>query len=194
MVRAGGLVAGLVLMLLMGGCGGSSSKASSGSGRLIHYTMPNPGMQPTIKSGSHLTIDEVHFTPRLGEIVAFHAPTTASPTKLTCVNIDQGPGQPDKQPCGEPAKRESSMVFVERIVGMPGDRIAVSGGHVVRNGVRQKEPYIEPCGGVAECDLPKPIAVPTSHYFLMGDNRGQANDSRFWGPLPRAWIIGKVRR
>ena len=86
------------------------------------------------------------------------------------------------------------MVFVERIVGMPGDRIAVSGGHVVRNGVRQKEPYIAPCGGVAECDLVKPIVVPAGDYFLMGDNRGQANDSRFWGPLPREWIIGKVRR
>lgn len=192
MVRAGGLVAGIVLILLMGGCGGSSSNASSP--RLLHYTVPNPGMQPTLKTGSHVTIEEARFMPRLGEIVAFHPPTTASPTNLTCVNIDQGPGQPDKQPCGTPAKRESSMIFVERIVGMPGDRLAVSGGHVVRNGVRQKEPYIESCGGVAECDLPKPILVPSGHYFLMGDNRGQASDSRFWGPLPRAWIIGMVRR
>jgi signal peptidase I len=196
MVRAGGLVVGIFLMLLLGGCGGSSSSnsGSQGSGRIIHYTVPNPGMEPTIKTGSHLSIEEVRFKPRLGEIVAFRAPTSASPTKLACVNIDQGPGQPDKQPCGEPAKRKSSMIFVERIVGKPGDRIAVSGGHVVRNGVRQKEPYIESCGGVAECDLPKPIVVPPGHYFLMGDNRGQANDSRFWGPLPREWIVGTVRR
>ncbi len=179
-------------MLLVGGCGGSSSNASSP--RLLHYTVPNPGMEPTLKSGSHVTIQEARFTPRLGEIVAFHPPTTASPTNLRCVNIDQGPGQPDKQPCGTPAKRESSMIFVERIVGMPGDRIAVSGGHVVRDGVRQQEPYIESCGGVAECDLPKPIVVPAGHYFLMGDNRGQASDSRFWGPLPREWIIGLARR
>jgi signal peptidase I len=151
-------------------------------------------MEPTLKSGSQLTIEEGRLTPRLGQIVAFHPPTTASPTKLVCANIDQGPGQPDKQPCGKPAPRESSMIFVERIVGMPGDRIAVSGGHVVRNGRRQKEPYIESCGGVAECDLPRPIAVPPGDYFLMGDNRGQANDSRFWGPLPGAWIIGTVRR
>jgi signal peptidase I len=195
-VRAGGVVAGIVLTLLICGCGGSSSNnaGSQGNGRIIHYKVPNPGMEPTIKSGSHLTIDEVRFTPRRGEIVAFDAPTSASPTKLACVNIDQGPGQPDKQPCGRPAKRKSGMIFVERIVGMPGDRIAVSGGHVVRNGVRQKEPYIESCGGVAECDLPKAIVVPPEHYFLMGDNRGQANDSRFWGPLPRDWIIGKLRR
>lgn len=181
-------------MLLLGGCGGSSSHGSSRDGRLIRYTVPNPGMEPTIKSGSRLTIEEHRFTPRLGEIVAFNPPTSANPTKLGCVNIDQGPGQPNRQPCGKPDPHKSSLIFVERIVGMPGDRIAVSGGHVVRNGVRQKEPYIESCGGVAECDLPRPIVVPSGDYFLMGDNRGQASDSRFWGPLPGAWIIGTVRR
>lgn len=195
-MRPGGLVVGILVALLLCACGGSYSghANSQGGGRLVHYTVPNPGMEPAIKSGSRLTIEEGRVTPRLGEIVAFHPPTTASPTKLVCANIDQGPGQPDRQPCGKPAPRESSMIFVQRIVGLPGNRIAVSGGQVIRNGVRQKEPYIEPCGGVAECDLPKPIVVAPGHYFLMGDNRGQANDSRFWGPLPGAWIVGTVRR
>lgn len=151
-------------------------------------------MEPTLQSGSRLTIEVGRVTPHLGEIVAFHAPTTASPTKLVCGNIDQGPGQPDRQPCGVPPTRKSNMIFVERIVGLPRDRIAVSGGHVVRNGVRQKEPYISACGGVDECDLPKPIVVPSGDYYVMGDNRGQANDSRFWGPLPGAWLLGTIRR
>jgi signal peptidase I len=151
-------------------------------------------MEPTIKTGWRLIIEEGRVIPRVGEIVAFHPPTTASPTKLVCGNINQGPGQPLREPCGAPAARESSMIFVERIVGLPGDRIAVVDGHVVRNGVRQREQYIAPCGGVDECDLPKPIVVPVGHYFLMADNRGAANDSRFWGPIPRAWIIGTVRR
>ena len=182
-------------MALVSGCGGSSSDhvGSQSSGRAVRYAVPNPGMEPTIKSGSRLTIQQRRVSPRLGQIVAFHPPTTASPTKLVCVNIEQGPGQPDRQPCGQPARRQSSMIFVERIVGLPGDRIAVSDGHVIRNGVRLKEPYVASCGGVDECDLPKPIVVPSGHYFLMGDNRGQANDSRFWGPLPGAWIIGTVR-
>lgn len=183
------------MLLLVSGCGGSASGQTSSQGgrRTIRYTVPDPGMEPTLKSGSRLTIELQRVTPHIGEIIAFHPPTSASPTKLSCVNIDQGPGQPNRQPCGVRAPHESSMIFVERVVGVPGDRIAVVGGHVVRNGVKQKEPYTESCGGVAECYLPKAIVVPSGDYFVMGDNRGQANDSRFWGPLPGSWVIGTVR-
>ncbi len=74
----------------------------------------------------------------------------------------------------------------------PGDRIAIRGGHVVLNGKRQKEPFIEPCGGGEACDLPREIRIPADHYFMMGDNRGSSDDSRFWGPVPREWIIGEA--
>jgi signal peptidase I len=193
-VRAVCLLAGVVIALLLAGCGGSSA---SGHGsrvlREITYTVPNPGMEPTIKSGSRVVIEQRGVRPRLGEIVAFHPPTTADPTKLVCGNIEQGPGQTLHQPCGKPASREWSAIFVERVVGLPGDRIAIVNGHVIRDGVREKDPYIEACGGVPECDLPKPIVVPPGDYFLMGDNRGDANDSRFWGPLPGRWIIGTLK-
>jgi signal peptidase I len=42
------------------------------------------------------------------------------------------------------------------------------------------------------CNLPKPIKIPPGYYFMMGDNRGESDDSRFWGPIPRGWIIGKA--
>ena len=73
---------------------------------------------------------------------------------------------------------------------MPGDTIAIVDGHVVRNGKRASEPFASSCAG-AECNL-KPITVPQGTYFLMGDNRGNSDDSRFWGPVPRKWIIGKA--
>jgi signal peptidase I len=43
---------------------------------------------------------------------------------------------------------------------------------------------------VPQCSFPTPIKVPPGHWFMMGDNRGESDDSRFWGPVPRSWIIG----
>jgi signal peptidase I len=63
---------------------------------------------------------------------------------------------------------------------------------VIRDGVRENEPYTEPCAGGLPCNFPKPIVVPPGDYFMLGDNRGESDDSRFWGPVPKRWIIGKV--
>ena len=60
----------------------------------------------------------------------------------------------------------------------------------IRNGKRAEEPYIRPCEPGSDCNFPTPITIPADHYFMMGDNRGESDDSRFWGPVPRSWIIG----
>ena len=59
------------------------------------------------------------------------------------------------------------------------------------NGEVRNESFIRPCraGGA---NLPEEITIPDDHYFMMGDNRGASDDSRFWGPIPRDWIIGKA--
>ena len=72
----------------------------------------------------------------------------------------------------------------------PGDRIAIRDGHVVLNGKRQKEPFIRALRRRRGLQLPADVTVPADHYFMMGDNRGASDDSRFWGPVPRDWIIG----
>ena len=101
-------------------------------------------------------------------------------------------GAPQKpgQPCPRPTKDESDQNFIKRVVAGPGDTLAIRNGHVVRNGKLQTEKFIRPCQGGGECNFPKPIKVPSGYWFMMGDNRGASDDSRFWGPVPKKWIIG----
>jgi signal peptidase I len=83
--------------------------------------------------------------------------------------------------------------FIKRVVAGPGDPLSVADGHVVLNGKRQREAFFtEPCGEGPECDLPREITVPPDHWFMMGDNRGASDDSRFWGPVPTDAIVGRA--
>ncbi len=66
----------------------------------------------------------------------------------------------------------------------------IENGHVYRNGVRESDSYIAPCGAQPECTFKRPIKVPQGMYYMMGDNRGDSDDSRYWGPVPQKWIIG----
>jgi signal peptidase I len=61
------------------------------------------------------------------------------------------------------------------------------------NGIKAEEDFARPCRGNGDdCDLPREITVPSDHYFMMGDNRPYSDDSRYWGPVPRDWIIGQA--
>ncbi len=66
---------------------------------------------------------------------------------------------------------------------------------MIRNGKPTKEPFISSTcvdDAGAGCNFRNPITVPPGHYFMMGDNRGESDDSRFWGPIPTSWIIGEA--
>jgi signal peptidase I len=83
--------------------------------------------------------------------------------------------------------------FIKRVVAGPGDTIYIKGGHVYRNGKRESDGYINgscESGDGRGCNFTTPITIPANHWFMMGDNRGESDDSRFWGPVPRNWIIG----
>jgi signal peptidase I len=148
-------------------------------------------MEPTLDVGQRVLVNRFlyHFTdPSIGDIVVFHPPKGAD-SGVKC-----GAPHPSDQACDEPTRDRSSQNFIKRIVAGPGDTLTVRDGHPVVNGVEKKdEPYIEPCPkGLPICNLPKPITIPPDHYFMMGDNRGHSDDSRYWGPVPRAWLIGKA--
>jgi signal peptidase I len=92
----------------------------------------------------------------------------------------------------------SSVEFIKRIVAGPGDAIYIKEGHVFRKAagtsqfVAEQDSYIKPCGVSPECNFPMPIKIPAGDWYMMGDNRGESDDSRFWGPVPTGWIIGVV--
>lgn len=153
------------------------------------YRIPSPSMEPTLTIGQRVLTNRLINHPSVGDIVVFHPPHGAdNQDDPTCGNPNQGTGH--QQACDKPTATESSQTFIKRVVAGPGDRIYIIDGHVYRNGVREKDSYAEPCGGGPSCTFRQPITIPPGDYFMMGDNRGESDDSRFWGPVPDKWIIG----
>jgi len=160
------------------------------------YRIPSESMVPTLKTGQRILVNRLSHRlggdPKLGDVTVFVPPQGAVTNQ--CGNSGEGPfysgGPATRHACTTPTPKKSDTTFVKRVVGLPGDTIAIVNGHVVRNGKRAQEPFASSCSG-EECNL-NPIKVPAGKYFLMGDNRGNSDDSRFWGPVPRDWIIGKA--
>ena len=157
------------------------------------YEIPSPSMLPTLRVNQRILVDRIGnrlASPRIGEIYVFHPPASES-----CADRAEGQdntGQADREACDVPQTREASQTYVKRVVGLPGDRLSIRDGHVYRDGVRESDGYTEPCGGAGECDFTRPFTVPRGDYYMMGDNRPDSLDSRYWGPVPRRWMIGQA--
>jgi signal peptidase I len=159
------------------------------------YQIPSQSMEPTLDVGQRVLVNRFlyHFSdPGIGDIVVFHPPKGVDRGAET--GSDQcGRRHDPREACPAPTLERSSQNFIKRIVAGPGDTLSIRNGHPVVNGVEKaEEPYTLPCGANPSCNLPKPITIPPDYYFMMGDNRGASDDSRFWGPIPRDWIIGKA--
>ncbi|MGI8512658.1 MAG: signal peptidase I [Solirubrobacteraceae bacterium] len=154
------------------------------------YRIPSESMEPTLDVGQRVLVNRIgnRFSkPEVGSVMVFHPPT-GSEQEVQCGNPNQGQGHP--QPCATPTKGKADVNFIKRVVAGPGDRVAIRQGRVIRNGRPVKEGFIRECGGGADCNFPQEITIPPDHWYMMGDNRGQSDDSRFWGPVPRKWFIG----
>jgi len=126
------------------------------------------GMAPTLPpcDGRELAETMTYWfrEPRRGDIVAIHSQDLTGPN----VTPDSGQSQP---------------TLTRRIVGVPGDRISVSHGYVLVNGKRADSIHTLPF---------PPVHLGRGQYFVLGDNRSASQDSRVFGPVPRAAIYAKV--
>lgn len=137
--------------------------ACGGGGSSRHFVMQGQAMSPTLDDGDQVAVEEYGSeSPQRGDIILFHPPTES----------------------GEP----SDLLFLKRIVGLPGETIEIRQQAVLVDGSELAEPYIaEPTAGTFDLYL-----VPTDAYFVMGDNRNNSSDSRSYSAIPKDSIIGRA--
>jgi signal peptidase I len=164
------------------------------------FEIPSPSMEKTLLIGDYLLVDKTQYAPaggwrwilpyraiRRGDIVVFHYP------------------------------RDPKQHFVKRVIGLPGDRIRLRHKHVYVNGTATVEPFAVyndhsedafrdefPNGNRLQAGIDSSwylqldrmvedgqLIVPADHYFVMGDNRDDSSDSRYWGFVPKDNIVGR---
>jgi signal peptidase I len=152
------------------------------------FRIPSESMVPTLEVGQRVLVDRVTFRigePERGDVVVFKPPRGADDN--VC-----GERHSSRSACPRPTSERSDTNFIKRVVAIGGDRLRIVDGRVILNGKRQREPFIRPDSTCDICNLPAEITIPKGMYFMMGDNRGESADSRFWGPVPKKWLIGQA--
>jgi signal peptidase I len=156
------------------------------------YKIPSASMEPTLRKGDRVLVNRIaHETgslPKVGQILVFNPPVGAENAPQPACGAPLVAGSA----CAASVPERSTMTFIKRVVAVGGDRISIRGGHVIRNGVREPDSYVAPCADGEDCDLHHTITIPKGEIFMMGDNRGNSDDSRFWGPIPTSWVIGQA--
>jgi signal peptidase I len=88
---------------------------------------------------------------------------------------------------------DPSKSYINRVIGLPGEEVMVENGNVMINGSLLDEPYMN-VEYRSNDSMTSPIYVKDHHYFVLGDNRRNSSDSRYWGLVPEKYIYGKVEK
>jgi signal peptidase I len=136
--------------------------------------IPSGSMENTLLIGDHLIMSRIGYDAGV-PFTNWHVSLWRNPKRQQIIIFKPpfAPDQPD---------------YVKRVIGLPGDTVDVHDGAVWINGQKLSENYT--LGRSEPGDWKLPFTVPDKSYFVMGDNRGNSYDSRFWGPVPRNDIIG----
>lgn len=135
--------------------------------------IPSSSMEGTLLVGDHLLMSRLGYDAGL-PFTNWHVPLWRAPRRQQVIVFRAPvPGSPD---------------YVKRIIGAPGDTVEIRDGVVWVNGASLPEPYLQTPSNPGEQF--GPVEVPASNYFVLGDNRSNSYDSRYWGFVPRSAIIG----
>ena len=150
------------------------------------FKIPTGSMEPNLLVGDHLLVNKFIFAP-----VATRFERAVLPMR----DIRRGDVVVFKFP--EDPERD----FIKRVIGLPGETVEVRGTEVLINGAAIAQPFAhfllphDPNAPVNEGDPRErfgPVTVPADHYFAMGDNRDNSEDSRYWGFLPAHYVKGRA--
>ena len=148
------------------------------------FRAPSPSMEPGQPEGSRFVVLKLDRSPEVGDVIVVRVPTGALDARC-------GQRPPPGAMCARSTPELTQTKFVKRVVAVGGDRIAMRDGRLVRDGVREPDRRLGSCTDSDDCDFPREIEVPPGQLFLLGDNRGASDDSRFWGPVPREAVVGR---
>ncbi|NJM98762.1 MAG: signal peptidase I [Phormidesmis sp. RL_2_1] len=134
---------------------------------VMQCIVPSESMMPTLQVNDRIFVGrDRHYRPDAGDVVVFTAPSKAI----------------------EIIEAEPDSLFVKRVVGLPGEKIAIHDGQLWVNDQPLAEDYVN----AAPIYIWGPQTVPNTMYFVLGDNRNESADSHVWGFLPRENVIGKA--
>jgi signal peptidase I len=150
------------------------------------FKIPTGSMENNLLIGDHLIVNKMIFAPTATALDRAILP--GRPIRRGDVIVFKYPKEPDRD-------------FVKRVIGLPGDHLELHRKTVYVNGQPLTEPYVhflEPpsTNGPPHMDDPReeygPITVPADQYFMMGDNRDNSEDSRYWGFMPASYVKGQA--
>jgi signal peptidase I len=150
------------------------------------FKIPTGSMENNLLVGDHLLVNKFVFAPTSSGLEGMLLPVRE--IKRGDVVVFKYPKEPERD-------------FIKRVIGLPGETLELRNKKVYINGTPLDEPYVhflDPADNAQEVtsfDVRErygPVQVPEDQYFVMGDNRDNSQDSRYWGYLPRGYIKGKA--
>ena len=150
------------------------------------FKIPSGSMEPNLLIGDHLIVNKMEFAPTATGFERAVSPRR--PIRRGDIIVFKSPEEPERD-------------LIKRVIGLPGDRLELHRKKISINGKALDEPHVRFLAAPSTDGPPRtddlreeygPVTVPDHQYFMMGDNRDNSQDSRYWGFLPESYVKGRA--